>query len=315
MKEIYSRLPGAAGFDEGTYCLGKPCESKHEWKSSGLTLRVRSNGKCVQCKKDWYKANKEEQRRKAKERMAAKRQNPEYREIHRERSRLSKAKARATKGRVSKSGLLVPPHLCGAGLRPRDLRMFIERGFSLEKLTLEAIAQQQTLWQHIKAMRAGPSVARLAMNEQQRYWKENPEAQKEHDRQWGQAQWWLKYQITPELRLYHREKSKRRKAQDRGQTPAQVPVSALRQRFNEFGNCCAYCGDGGDMQIEHIQPISKGGAHDIGNIVPACFRCNTSKRNHEMEEWYRSQPFFSELRLHRIRRVMRQPEAYQLAML
>ena len=52
-----------------------------------------------------------------------------------------------------------------------------------------------------------------------------------------------------------------------------------------------------------------------GNIVPACSRCNTSKRNREMEEWYRSQPFFSELRLHRIRRVMRQPEAYQLAMM
>ena len=170
-------------------------------------------------------------------------------------------------------------------------------------------------WLAIRNAGSLPTVANLVMDEQLRHWREHPDDRAEHVRKWAQSKWWLKYQINPELRLYHREKSKRRKAQDRGQTPVQIPVAALRQRFNEFGNCCAYCGDGGEMQIEHVEPISKGGAHDIGNIAPACSRCNTSKRNHEMEEWYRSQPFFSELRLHRIRRVMRQPEAYQLAML
>jgi 5-methylcytosine-specific restriction endonuclease McrA len=165
----------------------------------------------------------------------------------------------------------------------------------------------------IRAAGRSPSVARLVMNEQLRHWREHPQARAAHERQWAQASWWLEYQIKPDLRLYHREKSKRRKAQNRGQTPVQIPVSALRQRFNEFGNCCAYCGDGGDMQIEHLEPISKGGAHDIGNIVPACASCNTSKRSHPMETWYRSQPFFSEIRLHRIRRVIRPPEGQQLA--
>jgi len=164
--------------------------------------------------------------------------------------------------------------------------------------------------------RAGrsPSVARLVMNEQLRYWRDHPSDRAAHDRQSAQASWWLEYQIKPDLRLYHREKSKRRKAQSQGQTPVQIPVTALRQRFNEFGNCCAYCGDGGDMQIEHLEPISKGGAHDIGNIVPACASCNTNKRSHPMEPWYRSQPFFSELRLHQIRRVIRRPEGQQLAL-
>ena len=168
-----------------------------------------------------------------------------------------------------------------------------------------------------KAIRAAgrcPSVARLVMDEQLRHWREHPQARAAHDRQWAQASWWLEYQIKPDLRLYHREKSKRRKAQNRGQTPVQIPVAALRQRFNEFSNCCAYCGDDGDMQIEHLDPISKGGAHDIGNIVPACASCNTSKRSHSMETWYRSQPFFSELRLHRIRQVIRPPEGQQLAL-
>jgi 5-methylcytosine-specific restriction endonuclease McrA len=313
MKEIYSQLPGETELDESTYYLGEHCKSKHEWKSSGLTLRVRSNGKCVQCKKEWYEANKEEQRRKARERMAGKLQDPEYREIHNERSRLSNAKARATKGRVSRTGLIVPPHLLGHGIHSADLQPFIAAGLDLNQLDPAMVAESRDEWrqmrQAIQGLAQSPSVARLVMDEQKRYWDEHPDDYKEHRRQWDQAKWWLKYQITPELRLYHREKSKRRKAQDRGQTPVQIPVSALRQRFNEFGNCCAYCGDGGDMQIEHVEPISTGGAHDIGNIVPACFRCNTSKRNHEMEEWYRSQPFFSELRLHRIRRAMHQPEA------
>ena len=70
----------------------------------------------------------------------------------------------------------------------------------------------------------------------------------------------------------------------------------------------------GDMQIEHVVPISKGGAHDISNIVPACQKCNASKTDHEMEQWFRSQSFFSELRLHRIHRVVGPPGGYQLAL-
>jgi 5-methylcytosine-specific restriction endonuclease McrA len=166
----------------------------------------------------------------------------------------------------------------------------------------------------IRAAGRCPSVARLVMDEQLRHWREHPGDRAAHDRQWARVSWWLEYQTKPDLRLYHREKSKRRKAQNRGQTPVQIPVSAIRQRFNEFGNCCAYCGQGGDMEIEHVNAISKGGAHDIGNIVPACSRCNTSKRSHDMELWYQAQPFFSELRLHRIRRVTRPPEGQQLAL-
>jgi len=157
-------------------------------------------------------------------------------------------------------------------------------------------------------------VAALVMAEQRRYWRENPDAKVEHHRRWAQARWWLRYQVNPGLRLYTREKTRRRQAQERGQTPVQIPVSAIRQRFNEFGNCCAYCGQGGDMEIEHVRAISKGGAHDIGNIVPACSRCNANKRTRDMERWYRSQPFFDELRLQRIRRVTRPPAGQQLAL-
>jgi 5-methylcytosine-specific restriction endonuclease McrA len=198
--------------------------------------------------------------------------------------------------------------------RPAIRRALKEKGLTSRGTERINGTPAKALQKAIRRAGRSPSVARLVMDEQLRHWREHPEEASAHDRRWAQASWWMEYQISPDLRLYHREKSRRRKAQNRGQTPVQIPVAALRQRFNEFGNCCAYCGTGGDMQIEHVEPISKGGAHDIGNIVPACWPCNASKRLNDMEAWYRSQPFFSELRLHRIRRVIRPPEGQQLAL-
>jgi 5-methylcytosine-specific restriction endonuclease McrA len=165
--------------------------------------------------------------------------------------------------------------------------------------------QSQALLRNaIRAAGRCPSVARLVMDEQRRYWREHPEAKREHDKQWDRASWWLQYQINPDLRLYVRQKSKRRKALLRQQTAHQIKPRVIRARFAQFDNCCAYCGAAGDMQIEHVVPISKGGTHAIGNIVPACQACNYSKREHEVERWYRAQPQFSEKRWRKICRVL-----------
>jgi 5-methylcytosine-specific restriction endonuclease McrA len=198
--------------------------------------------------------------------------------------------------------------------RPVIRQRFLDQGLTTSGTERIKSAPVTGLQKAIHRAGRSPSVARLVMDEQLRHWREHPGDRAAHDRKWKRISWWLKYQTQPDLRLYHREKSKRRKARDRGQTPVQIPVAALRQRFNEFGNCCAYCGGGGDMQIEHVDPISEGGAHDIGNIVPTCWPCNASKRTKPMEPWYRSQPFFSELRLHRIRRVIHEPTGQQLAL-
>lgn len=160
------------------------------------------------------------------------------------------------------------------------------------------------LMRAIRAAGRCPSVARLVMDEQRRYWREHPEAKREHDKQWDRASWWLQYQINPDLRLYVRQKSKRRKALLRQQTAHQIKPRVIRARFAQFDNCCAYCGAAGDMQIEHVVPISKGGTHAIGNIVPSCQACNYSKREHEVERWYRAQPQFSEKRWRKICRVL-----------
>lgn len=47
-----------------------------------------------------------------------------------------------------------------------------------------------------------------------------------------------------------------------------------------FDHRCAYCGRQPEkLTIDHIVPLSRGGAHTKENIVPACRSCNSSKHN------------------------------------
>jgi len=293
--------------------LASLCKRGHQWNGHPVTLRVRQGNcwRCLDCEREndasptaiatkqaWYEANKERLSKEATARAARRMAEDPEGEL-RKRKELQRRRVESGKVRQWK-----------AAVRQR----FLDQGLTTRGTERINGAPATALQKAIRAAGRSPSVARLVMDEQLRHWREHPGDRAAHDRQWAQASWWLEYQTSPDLRLYHREKSRRRKAQNRGQTPVQIPVAALRQRFNEFGNCCAYCGTGGDMQIEHVEPISKGGAHDIGNIVPACWPCNSGKRLNDMETWYRCQPFFSELRLRRIRRVIRQPEGQQLAL-
>ncbi len=57
---------------------------------------------------------------------------------------------------------------------------------------------------------------------------------------------------------------------------------------------CWYCGGdlvaqldctGDQFCIDHLVPWSEGGTQKIGNLVPACRRCNASKRNRSLEAY------------------------------
>jgi len=284
--------------------LGALCHAGHRWEDKEITLRI--NGRCIECEQHGRKRKAErlakkleanpvlKKERKAKLRQKArevyllKMQDPEWAAKERERNRVAMAQRRAIHGRPS-------------------------RAQTGEFATALEYQEAIRLRRSIKAVGRYPSVAALVMAEQRAYWKECPEAYVKHKREWARE--YAKWRRMTDLRyrIYDREKSKRRKAQARGQTPVAISVNALLTRFGQFGNCCAYCGCAGDMEIEHVVPISRGGAHDISNIVPACAPCNSSKSAKEMEGWYKERPYFCELRLQRIRRIVRPPMALQLA--
>jgi 5-methylcytosine-specific restriction endonuclease McrA len=68
-----------------------------------------------------------------------------------------------------------------------------------------------------------------------------------------------------------------------------------------FKGCCAYCGVKQTRKIkltrDHVIPVTKVGPTRRNNIVPACSRCNSSKSNTELTEWYSKRKFYSPERL------------------
>jgi 5-methylcytosine-specific restriction endonuclease McrA len=264
--------------------LGKLCKKEHKWEGQNASLRRWR--KCVECEK----LRKIEQSQR-KQRKSGRRWHPELRGLSpTERRKFYKRKL------VQE---LRAQGLTSKGTVPTRADAGVARGERNEAMALERAFERA-----LRTTRRSPSVARLVMNEQRRYWRENPEANSEHKRQWSQASWWLDYQTKPELRLYTRQKSKRRKALERGSVGIQVKGCQIAKRFAEFSHCCAYCGATGDLHIEHVIPISKGGTHVLSNVVPACQPCNYSKRAKDAETWYRAQPFFCKKRWAKILKVM-----------
>ncbi len=66
------------------------------------------------------------------------------------------------------------------------------------------------------------------------------------------------------------------------------PSDILREnkKLVEAANTCAYCGEEGNMQWEHIVPKSRGGPDSIDNMVQSCPKCNMAKRDKDPFEWY-----------------------------
>lgn len=67
------------------------------------------------------------------------------------------------------------------------------------------------------------------------------------------------------------------------------PISK-KTRFEVFkrdGFKCQYCGSAAPdvlLEIDHIQPVSKDGAHDILNFITACKPCNLGKSDRQLSD-------------------------------
>lgn len=77
-----------------------------------------------------------------------------------------------------------------------------------------------------------------------------------------------------------------------------------RQAFERDGYKCVYCGDTA-KHLDHILARLKGGQDSLNNLVAACEHCNISKNCNDVEPWYKSRPFFDEVRLDYILSIAR----------
>lgn len=51
------------------------------------------------------------------------------------------------------------------------------------------------------------------------------------------------------------------------------------EAFNAHGWHCHYCGSQDNLTTDHIVSVARGGTDCIGNLIPACKTCNSSKRH------------------------------------
>jgi 5-methylcytosine-specific restriction endonuclease McrA len=111
----------------------------------------------------------------------------------------------------------------------------------------------------------------LYLDKRADYRKNNPEKVKASLAKWIEQ--------NPEKVKTH---SKKRKAVIRGAEAKEISPKEIQKLLS---SPCFYCGNKDNIQIDHIFPISRGGKHQIGNLVAACKKCNMSKNKWFVTEW------------------------------
>lgn len=136
-----------------------------------------------------------------------------------------------------------------------------------------------------------------------RCYMENSEKIRERKRRWA------KNNSEKVQKRNRRRYAMRRAARCRALAPA--TSAAVDARFALWRNCCAFCGVGANhlrnagrkrLTEDHVLALTKSGIDEVGNIIPACSKCNSSKSTAFVETWYRRQPFFTEARWRKIQR-------------
>jgi hypothetical protein len=64
-----------------------------------------------------------------------------------------------------------------------------------------------------------------------------------------------------------------------------VSVRDWERMVARYRGCCATAAEGRAAHMDHVVPLAKGGRHAIGNVLPACGRCNVRKHAMFLSVW------------------------------
>lgn len=70
-----------------------------------------------------------------------------------------------------------------------------------------------------------------------------------------------------------------------------LTAGELLEIWAHYDGRCAYCFDLADT-VDHVTPRARGGKHEVGNVVPACRSCNSTKKDRTPLEWLGPVPGF-----------------------
>ncbi|WP_179884286.1 HNH endonuclease [Bacillus toyonensis] len=118
------------------------------------------------------------------------------------------------------------------------------------------------------------------------YRRANQERDREKTREWGRSERGNKLRRKTTNRYRARKKSLKNDFTEK----------QWKECTKYFNYACAYCGSDEKLEQEHFVPVTKKGHFTKDNIVPSCRSCNSSKSNHDFEDWYKNQIYFSKER-------------------
>lgn len=90
------------------------------------------------------------------------------------------------------------------------------------------------------------------------------------------------YYQRPDVKIRARLYAHKRRDWAGGRTIAVRDVERLMRRYDHL---CGYCGSSPADALDHVVPLSRGGSHSIGNLVPSCRSCNSTKSHRTVMEW------------------------------
>lgn len=189
-------------------------------------------------------------------------------------------------------------------------------------------AKRQKYWNENKAERNAYMAQRYIDNkeeilERNKKWREaNPEKKKAVDkryrlrhpdrvnarsRAWREANLARQEELTKVWREANPDRAKaiatnarhRRRVHLKHAVKDLTPTQWL-ETIKYFADECAYCGSKLELTQDHVVPVSDGGDHTMGNVIPACISCNSYKHARPMEIWFRGFEHFTEERLRKI---------------
>lgn len=133
-------------------------------------------------------------------------------------------------------------------------------------------------------------------NEQVKIWtKENKDRKIQTITEWRKSNPEKYGSILKKYRQNNKEKclmwAQKRRSKQKA-LPATLTLNEWKIIKEYFNNKCAYCGENKKLEQDHFIALNSGGEYTINNIVPACRRCNCSKKDKTYEEWIRKQDFY-----------------------
>ena len=136
--------------------------------------------------------------------------------------------------------------------------------------------------------------------------KMHPEESKEISRKWQKEnkersnERVRKWQKNNPDKMFNQSQKRRLREENQGKGITKEQWLEMMEFFNWS---CAYSNiqlNKNNRTIDHIVPLSKGGDHEIWNLIPMETHLNSSKNDKDWLEWYRKQDFYSKERLNKI---------------